>query len=328
MQLGNTSMDVKPIGLGCWAIGGPFTDNGAPCGWGDVSDKESLQALKTGIDMGVNFIDTANLYGAGHSEVLVGKVIAGRRSDIFLTTKFGILIDEEKKMSIGQIANPTDIKKSCEDSLRRLQTDYIDLFLFHLGDYEADKAIEVRDTLELLVKSGKIRYYGWSTPDTERAEVFADAKNCIAMEFAENVMEDNFAMRKLCHKYRLAEICRSPLAMGLLTGKYNSKTSFSKGDLRGKDAPAWMRYYVNGKPNAIMLKKLDAIREILTTKGRSLAQGCISWIWGCDERSIPIPGFKTEAQVRDNVLALEFGPLTGAQVAEVNKILGGMQAHE
>ena len=321
MKLGHTDIDLKPIGLGCWAIGGPWYDLGACAGWGDVRDEDSLLALHTGIDLGVNLIDTANVYGAGHSEVLVGKAIQGKRDKVFISTKFGIQFDPDTKTTTGTIQTPEDIIQSCEDSLKRLQTDYIDLFLFHLGDFPLDKAEMVRDTLEELVQKGKIRYYGWSTSDPERQAVFAKGRHYEACEFALNVLEDDPAMVNFVEEKGITGLCRSPLAMGLLTGKYDRAANFSKDDLRGKNAPPWMTYFVDGKPNEVFLKKLDAIREILTSDGRSLAQGCLCWILGRSGSCIPIPGFKRAEQVENNVAALEKGPLTKAQVEEIEKIL-------
>lgn len=321
MRLGKSDIEIKPVGLGCWAIGGQFRDLGTEAGWGDVEDSVSLKALDIGLEMGIQLLDTANIYGAGHSEKLIGQVMKGKRDKVIVATKFGILCDEGKKCTTGHISCREDIRKSCEGSLRRLGTDYIDIFHFHLGDFEPDEAVWVRDVLEDLVKEGKIRYYGWSTPDTKRARVFAEGKHCISMEFAENVMEDNPDMRVFCRESKLSAICRTPLAMGLLTGKYNSSSVFGQGDLRGKDAPPWMNYYIDGKPNEILLNKLEAVREILTSGGRTLAQGCIAWIWGTDSNCIPIPGFKNGKQVKENLSALDYGPLKEQEVIQIRNIL-------
>ena len=315
MKIEKMGVDIPPVGLGCWAIGGEWTDMGAQAGWGDVEDTVSLRALQTGLDMGVKLIDTANIYGAGHSEELVGKVLRGKREQAIVVTKFGILCDEGRKCTTGIIQSKEDIVRSCEDSLRRLQTDYIDVFLFHCGDYEKEKMPMVLD------HAGKIRYYGWSTSDPERAEIMAKGPHGAMMEFAENVMEDNPSMIDFCKQHQTAGLCRSPLAMGILTGKYKPGMEMPENDLRGKNAAPWMEYFIDGKPNQVFLDKLDAIREILTSDGRTLAQGCISWILGRGERMIPIPGFKTEKQVKENVSALSFGALSKGQMEEIDRIL-------
>lgn len=321
MKFGRTELELTPIGLGTWAIGGSWYDLGTTAGWGDVNDEESLRALDTGIGMGVNLIDTANVYGAGHSETLVGKAIKGKRDKVFVSTKFGLMFNEETKTTCGKTETPEDIISSCNDSLKRLDTDYIDLYLFHVGDYPIGKVPMVLDTLEKLVSDGKIRYYGWSTSDVERQKLFAAGEHYQACMFAQNVLEDDPKMRKFIDEQKVTGLCRSPLAMGLLTGKYNQNSKFQSNDLRGKNAPVWMQYFVDGKPNEAFLKKLDAIREILTSDERTLAQGCISWIWGRDEYSLPVPGFKNVKQVVSNVSAMEKGPLSKEQVKEIDKIL-------
>lgn len=322
MKFGNTDMEFSPIGLGCWAIGGQWYDLGTTAGWGDVKDETSLEALDAGIEMGVKLIDTADVYGAGHSERLVGKAVAGRRDQVLISTKFGIQFDENTKKTTGTIHTPEDIVKACEGSLKRLGTDYIDLYLFHLGDFSVKEAPMVQDTLEKLADDGKIRYYGWSCSDPERQKVFFAGKHYMGCEFALNVLEDDPDMRKYVEARQIIGLCRSPLAMGLLTGKYNRNSNFASNDLRGKNAPVWMTYFIDGKPNEVFLKKLEAIREILTSDGRTLAQGCLCWILGIGDNFVPIPGFKRAEQVKENFGALEKGALTKQQIEEIDKILG------
>ena len=322
MRFGKTDIELGKIGLGCWAIGGIWRDLNANAGWGDVDDDESLRALHAGLDAGARFLDTANIYGCGHSERVVGKAVKGHRDQVILSTKFGILCDEEKKETIGQIESEEDIMASCEQSLRRLDTDYIDILLFHLGDFPLERVDMVLEALEKLVDQGKIRAYGWSTADPERARRFAQGFHCGGFMHVENIMEDDAAMLDLCEELGMTSIGRTPLCMGLLTGKYDRNTVFAKGDLRGKDeAPPWMTYYIDGKPNEVLLKKLNSVREILTSDGRTLAQGCLAWIWARSNKCIPIPGFRTEKQVRENVAALEKGPLTQEKMQQIEMLL-------
>ena len=171
--LGRSGIEVSALGLGCWAIGGPFWAGETPLGWGEVDDNESIRAIHAALDLGINFFDTANVYGAGHSERILGRALAGRRSQVVIATKFNAVFDEETRQVIGADASPEGIRRACEDSLRRLNTDYIDLYQFHDNGYPADQAEPVRETLEELVKEGKIRFYGWSTDFPDRAEVFA-----------------------------------------------------------------------------------------------------------------------------------------------------------
>ena len=180
----------------------------------------------------------------------------------------------------------------------------------------------MRDTLEALVKEGKIRAYGWSTDFPERAAVFAKGPKCTSVQLQLNVLDDNAEMIALCEKENLAALNRGPLAMGLLTDKYTAQTKPSVDDVRGEKSPEWMKYFTNGKPTPEWLKKRDAVREILTSNGRTLAQGALAWNWARSEKTLPIPGFRTVAQVTENAGAMKFGPLSADQVREIAKILG------
>jgi aryl-alcohol dehydrogenase-like predicted oxidoreductase len=320
--LGRSGIEVSALGLGCWAIGGPFWAGETPLGWGEVDDNESIRAIHAALDLGINFFDTANVYGAGHSERILGRALAGRRSQVVIATKFNAVFDEETRQVIGADASPEGIRRACEDSLRRLNTDYIDLYQFHDNGYPADQAEPVRETLEELVKEGKIRFYGWSTDFPDRAEVFAQGPHCTAIQFQLNVLDDNPAVIAICEKYNLAAINRGPLAMGLLTGKYTLQTRVSADDVRGEKSPEWMRYFRDGRPNPEWLAKVEAVREILTSGGRTLAQGALAWLWARSPQNIPIPGFRTVAQVQENAAAMRFGPLTPEQMREIDAILG------
>ena len=315
------NLKISRMGLGSWAIGGPWYEGDTPLGWGQVDDAQSIRSIHAALDLGVNYIDTANIYGAGHSEEVVGRAIQGRRASVVVSTKFGILCDPASKCTTGNMRSIADVHASVEASLRRLQTDYIDLLLFHLGSYPLDAAAEVREALEVLVQAGKIRYYGWSTELPECAEVFAKGEHCAAFMHIENIFEDYADMLALCEAHDMVSICRSPLCMGLLTGKYNQNSSFAKDDLRGKNAPAWMNYFIDGKPNAEMMRRLDSIRDFLTSGGRTLVQGCLAWLWARSPKAVPVPGFRSIQQVQDNAGAMDFGPLTAEQMRQIAEIL-------
>ncbi len=171
--LGRSGVDVSAIGLGCWAIGGPFWRDGKPVGWGEVDDDESVRAIRRGVELGVTFFDTSDVYGAGHSERVLGRALAGVRDEVVIATKFGNTFDETSRVITGSDASPEGIRRACEASLRRLGTDRIDLYQLHLSDYDPVAAAEVRDALEELVADGLVRAYGWSTDDPARAAVFA-----------------------------------------------------------------------------------------------------------------------------------------------------------
>jgi len=316
-----SGLEVSALGLGCWAIGGPFWAGETPLGWGEVDDAESIRAIHRGLDLGVTFFDTANVYGAGHSERVLARALAGRRNQVVIATKFNALFDEETRQVTGSDTSPAGIRQACEGSLRRLETDYIDVYLFHDNGFPPEKAQPVRDTLEALVKEGKIRTYGWSTDFPKSAEFFAQGEHCAATEVELNVLDDNPAILDICEKYNLAAINRGPLAMGLLTGKYAAGTGVSIDDVRGQKSPEWMKYFKDGQANPEFLEKIAAVREILTSNGRTLAQGALAWLWARSETNIPIPGFRTVKQVEENAKAMQFGPLTQAQVEEIDALI-------
>jgi aryl-alcohol dehydrogenase-like predicted oxidoreductase len=321
-KLGRSGIEVSALGMGCWAIGGPFWAGETPLGWGEVDDEESIRAIHAAVAMGVNFFDTADVYGAGHSEKVLTRAFADRRSELVIASKFSNVFDEATKQVERSDASPDYIRQACEASLRRLNTDYLDLFQFHDNGYPAEKAGPVRETLEGLVHEGKIRAYGWSTDFTDRAEFFAKGENCTAIQLQLNVLDDNAAVIALCEKYDLAAINRGPLAMGLLSGKYTADTKPSLDDVRGEKSPGWMKYFMDGKPNPEWLSKMEAVREILASDGRTLPQGAIAWLWARSEQTIPIPGFRTVEQVEENCGALQFGALASEQMQEIETLLG------
>lgn len=319
--LGRSEIEVSALGMGCWAIGGPFWSGETPNGWGEVDDEESIRAIHKALDLGVNLFDTANVYGAGHSERVLGRAFDGRRTQVVIATKFNAVFDETTRQVTGADTSSEGIRSACEASLRRLNTDYIDLYQFHDNGYPAEKAAPIRRILEELVQEGKIRSYGWSTDFPERAQVFAQGPKCSAVQLQLNVLDDNPAMIALCEKENLAALNRGPLAMGLLTNKYTTEIKVAANDVRGEKSPEWMKYFKDGKPSPEWAAKRDAIREILTSKGRSISQGALAWNWARSEKTLPIPGFRTVAQVEENAGAMQFGPLTTEQMNEINRLL-------
>jgi aryl-alcohol dehydrogenase-like predicted oxidoreductase len=312
--LGRSGMEISAMGLGCWAIGGPFWKNGQPVGWGQVNDEESIRAIQRALELGVTFFDTAAVYGCGHSEKVLGKALASLRDRVVIATKFGQVFDEETRQVKGYDTSPEQIRRDCESSLRRLNLDKIDLFQLHVKDLDTDHALVVRDTLEELVEERKISFYGWSTDDPERSRLFAQGPHCTAIQQQFNLFEGNVQTLAVCDQFNLASINRGPLNMGLLTGKFTRDTGIPKDDVRSR-RPAFQ------EDRNRRLEILDRIRDALVQDGRSLAQGALGWLWARSQKTIPIPGFKTIAQVEENAGAMLFGPLPDQQMRQIADIL-------
>jgi aryl-alcohol dehydrogenase-like predicted oxidoreductase len=320
--LGRSGIEVSALGIGCWAIGGPFWAGEQPLGWGEVDDDESIRALRRALDLGVTFFDTANVYGAGHSEEVLAKALAGRRDEVVIATKFGSTFDERTRQVGPDDGSPAGVGRAVRESLRRLGTDRIDLYQLHINALPIPAALELIPALEDLVAQGLIRAYGWSTDFPERATAFAEAgAHCATIQADLSVLRGSFAVLPVAERFDLGVIIRGPLAMGLLTGKYTLDSKLPDDDVRGL-SPEWMTYFTGGRPTGSFLDRIAAIREVLTSGGRTLAQGALAWLWAYDPRTIPIPGCRTVAQVEENAGALTHGPLTPAQLAEVEQLMG------
>ncbi len=171
-----------------------------------------------------------------------------------------------------------------------------------------------------MVTAGKIRAYGWSTDYPDRAQRWLGGANFKAVQAEINVLQDNPGIWDVAESNQLACLNRGPLAMGLLTGKYKLDTRIGPDDVRGA-SPEWLRFFVDGAPSPKYLRRLDAVREVLTSEGRSLGQGAIAWLWGRSPAAIPIPGARTVAQANENAAAMTHGPLTASQIQEAVELL-------
>jgi len=318
--LGRSGLSAGSIGLGCWAIGGHFTLRGKPDGWGDVDDEQSIRAIHLGLEMGASLIDTADAYGTGHSEDVIGRALSDRRGDAIIATKFGYTYDRAARALVDTDFSPAYIRKACAASLQRLGTDYIDLYQIHVGELSDDEADAAGETLENLVEKGAIRFWGWSTDNAVGARRMVKFPHFVAVQQELNVFIDAPDMLVMCEGNNLASITRSPLAMGFLTGKFSSEMRLPGHDVRAA-GHSWVRFFQDGRPRADYLERLSQIRELLQTGGRTLAQGALGWILARSPNTFPIPGFKTEAQVRENLAALEKGALPAATMAEIDALL-------
>lgn len=324
--LGRSGIQVSALGMGCWAVGGPWMFNGDPAGWSEVNDAESERAIQRAFDLGATYFDTAANYGAGHSERLLGRVFKGKRDKVVISTKFGYAVDEKNKSVVhyDQTEEGSDVasrmRVDVEASLRRLQTDYIDVYFLHVWGLEIDRALAAKNVLEDMVKQGKIRAYGWSTDRLDAVKAFSTSPNCTAVQQQLSVLDGNMDLLSLCEEWNLASVNRGPLGMGLLTGKFTPGSTFGNDDVRHH--AQWHPGFKDGKPTRDWLDKLASIREVLTSGGRTLGQGALAWIWARSEKTIPIPGFKNVAQVEENCKAMQFGPLNAEQMTEIDHLLG------
>jgi aryl-alcohol dehydrogenase-like predicted oxidoreductase len=321
--LGRSGIEVSAIGMGCWAIGGPWSARatGVPLGWGVVDDDESVRAIHRALDLGVTFFDTADTYGAGHSERVLARAFAGQRDRVVIATKWGATFDEETKQGTGPDSSPEYLRRAVVASLRRLATDHVDLYQLHIGGLPIPEAADLLGVLEELVAEGKIRAYGWSTDSAASAETWArGGAHFTAVQHDLSVLQDAPEVLAICERYDLASINRGPLAMGLLTGKFSDTSTVGPDDVRGA-AVEWMELFRDGKPAPEFLARVAAVRDVLTSDGRTLAQGALGWILARSPKTVPIPGFRTVAQVEENAGALAHGPLPAAHLDEITNLL-------
>ncbi len=230
----------------------------------------------------------------------MGEALRGRREGIVVATKFGEdpLPEQENPWSL----DAGTVERVCEASLRRLGVNCIDLYLLHRRDYPLERAPALMEVLEDLVRAGKIRYYGWSTDDVERARLFAHGEHCTAIEHRLNVFNDNGVMLELCREQGLASLNRVPLLMGVLTGRWSPETKLAEGDPRAQ----WFEEeeFLN------LLACAQQIEPYLTSDGRSYVQGALGWIWARSPLTIPLPGFRNMEQMQALVQAQQYGPLS------------------
>ncbi|NNJ63846.1 MAG: aldo/keto reductase [Dactylosporangium sp.] len=318
--LGRSGIAVSALGMGTWAIGGAMRAGDQPLGYGVANDEEATRAIRRAFDLGVTLFDTANVYGCGHAERVLGAALAKVRDQVVIATKWGMTFDEDTAEVLQNDGTPAQVRPSLEGSLRRLATDHVDVFQFHINEYPASMVEDLVAICEDLIDEGLIRTYGWSTDSVGSAEAFARGPRCSIVQHDLNVFTDNQPMLDLCARLDLASLNRLPLAMGLLSDKITAETRFAADTVRGT-APDWLTMFADGRPVPAFLAKRHAVREILTSGGRTVAQGALAYLWSRSERTIPLPGCRTVAQVEENTKAMAFGPLTNDQVREIRDIL-------
>ncbi len=310
-ELGRTGWKVSEISFGAWAIGSM---------WGRVDDGESLMALHRAIDLGVNFIDTADVYGMGHSERLVARLKKERRETIYVATKAGRRLSPHTADGY----NRQNLEQFINDSLRNLETDCLDLVQLHCPPIEVYYRPEVFGALDDLTKEGKIRYYGVSVEKVEEALKAIEFPGVQSIQIIFNMFRTRPAEMFFpeAQRRRVGILARVPLASGLLAGKITLQTTFEADDHRNFNRHGEM-FDVGETFSGVDFKTgLAAVEELrtLATPGVTLAQLALRWILMFDAVTCAIPGAKRPSQVEDNVQAADLPPLTDAQMAKAREI--------
>ncbi len=296
-QFGKTDLMVSHVGFGAWAIGGPAMAGDIPIGWGKVDDRQSVAALKKALDRGINFFDTADVYGVGHSEELIGKTF-GNRQDVIIASKVGNKVDETGLFTTDY--RKEYILRACENSLKRLKRDSIDYYQLHtarMTDLENGDCIEA---MEQLQKEGKIRYWGLSLntfhPEPE-ADFLMEKGLGSGFQIVFNIINQRGlpVIRKAAAEgYGI--IARMPLQFGLLTGKFDRNSRFEKDDHRF--------YRLTPDFLAQSLDRLDEIWEAVEKEYVSKTALALGYILAYREISTVIPGMKTGEQVLQNTTGI------------------------
>ncbi len=304
-QLGDTDVKISQLSFGTWAIGGS---------WGRTNDKESLKALETAMDHGVNFFDTADVYGDGHSEELLAQATKGKEDEVYIATKF---------CRAGDIFSPDtysaeQVRSYCENSLRRLKRERLDLYQIHCPPLDILKSGQVFTVLDQLQAEGKIRNYGVSVETIEEGLVCLENPNVKALQVIFNLLRQK-PLETLLPKAKeqgVGIIARVPLASGLLTGKFTSAHTFETDDHRNfnRDGDSFNVGETFGgiefEKGVELAQKLSWIKD-----GRKhLSSAALRWILDQEEVTTVIPGFKTVEQVEKNVEAVHEPKFTAEEL--------------
>jgi aryl-alcohol dehydrogenase-like predicted oxidoreductase len=289
-KIGRTELNVSRIGFGCWAIGGH--------GYGVVDEAESIRAIQKALDLGVNWFDTADVYGFGQSEVVLSKALEGRRHDVVIATKFGVRWDDSGRTFRDCSAKA--VMEALEGSLRRLKVDCIPLYQIHWHDGKTPLA-ETMEALRKCQEAGKVRYVGCSnfSLDLIRESRKNGRLESIQLPYSigQRAAEE---MLRTCHDHLgMGTLVYGILIRGLLTGKYGTDARFEDGDTRSRDGQ------FKGPLLARHLALSDALRYLSMRCGLSPVQGAIRWVLDQPHVTSAIVGAKTAAQIEENVGAVD-----------------------
>jgi aryl-alcohol dehydrogenase-like predicted oxidoreductase len=305
--LGKSGIQVTEIGLGLWAAGGGE--------WGSADDRESASAIDAALERGVTFFDTADVYGSGHSEEVLGRSMRGRRDRFIVATKIGWQgFDGATRSTAYKTA--AQLVEGVESNLRRLQTDYVDLIQSHISF--RDPTMEVfLEGFHKLKQSGKVRAYGMSSSDFEYIRAFNHDDQCATLQIDYSILNRTPEAEILgyCAEHSIGVIVRGALAMGILTGKLNDQSRFGEGDFRRK----WLD---EPEQNAVYRQDLAKVRELaaLERGGRTLAQAALQFTLAHPAVSTVIPGARNAQQVESNIAAVRAPALSSEELALIDRV--------
>ena len=310
-ELGRTGFKVSEVSFGSWAIGGT---------WGPVKDKESLAALHKAIEMGVNFFDTADVYGDGRSERLLGKIRKEYDGKIYITTKAGRRLEPHTTEGY----NRKNLTSFIERSLKNLDVETIDLLQLHCPPTEVYYKPEVFKIMDDFIREGKIRYYGVSVEKVEQALKAIEYPNVQSVQIIFNMFRHRpselfFAQAK---KHQVGILARVPLASGMLTGKFDNDSTFASDDHRkfNRNGEAFDRGETfSGVDFSTGLKAVEELKAI-SPKGMSMVQFALRWILMFDEVTCAIPGAKRPSQAEENFSSPDLSPLSDETMQKVKDI--------
>ncbi len=310
-SLGRTGWQVSAISFGAWAIGGT---------WGPVDDHDSLAALHRAVDLGVNFFDTADVYGDGRSETLLAELRKQRDETIYIATKAGRRLDPHTADGY----NRKNLTKFVDRSLKNLRVETIDLLQLHCPPTEVFYMPDVFGILDDLVATGKLHYYGVSVEKVEEALKAIEYPNVQSIQIIFNMFRHRPAelFFEQAQKRQVGILARVPLASGLLTGKMSADTTFNSDDHRAfnRDGEAFDRGETfSGVDYQTGLKAVEELKDIVP-EGMSLVQMALRWILMFDAVTCTIPGAKRISQVEENMAAADLPELSDDVMRKVNEI--------
>ncbi|HJR14976.1 MAG TPA: aldo/keto reductase [Rhodanobacteraceae bacterium] len=289
--LGPRGPQVSAIGLGCMGMSEFY---------GGHDDAESIRVVHHALDAGLNFLDTADIYGPHTNEVLVGKAIRERRDEVFLATKFGIMRDPEDSAKRSVNGRPDYVRAACDASLKRLGVDHIDLYYQH----RVDPATPIEDTVDAmaeLVRAGKVRFLGLSEPSAktiERAHAVHPI-TAVQSEYSLWTRDPEDGVLQTCVQLGIGFVPYSPLGRGFLTGAIKSPDDFAPDDYR-RSSPRFQ-----GENFEKNLALVDKVRELASHKGCTPSQLALAWVLAQGEHVVPIPGTKRIGYLDENIGALD-----------------------